>query len=65
MANVKNDRPVIGRKRKVEDDHVQDVSKETLQCFLLSATGFVKKNSIFFVTRHVTLRNVWKWTNCA
>lgn len=33
MADVKNNKPVIGRKGKVEDDHVQNVSKETLQCF--------------------------------
>jgi hypothetical protein len=43
---MQNIRPVIGRKGKLEDDHIQNVSKENLQYHFSAATGFVKEEQL-------------------
>jgi len=43
---MQNIRPVIGRKGKLEDDHVQNVSKENLRYHFSAATGFVKEKRL-------------------
>jgi hypothetical protein len=46
MAHMENIRPVVGRKGKLEDDHIQNVSKENLEFHLSTATGFVKEKQL-------------------
>lgn len=46
MAHMQNIRPVTGRKGKLEDDHIQNVSKENLQYHFSAATGFVKEKQL-------------------
>jgi hypothetical protein len=40
---MQNIRPVIGRKGKLGDGHIQNVSKENLQYHFSGTTGFVKE----------------------
>jgi len=46
MVHMQNIRPVKGQKVKLDDHHIQNVSKEKLQYHFSAATGFVKEKRL-------------------
>jgi len=66
MAHMQNIRLVIGRQGKLHDYHIQNVSKKPPTVSFTCIHRICQTNAAkLFLTRLVTLRTIWKWTNCA